>query len=146
MSTPGVTPLEQLHEFARRGNLGGAVEVLGARGAALVNERGSMGYTALLWAANAGHLEVVRQLVFEKADVSAAADNGDTALHLASARNHHKIAQFLVQSGADISAENGEGETPLKLAHSDEMRDAIGNVRAANLVQVEAEDEDSEDE
>jgi ankyrin repeat protein len=146
MATPAVTPLEQLHEFARRGNLGGVVEIVGAKGAGLVQEKGSMGYTALLWAANAGHLEVVRQLVFEKADVNAAADNGDTALHLCASRDHKQIAKFLVQSGAASGAENDAGETPIQLARSEEMRDALTDVTAANLVQVEQDEDDSDEE
>jgi ankyrin repeat protein len=61
------------------------------------------GDTALMWAAVAGHVDVVRLLIEAGADVRAVDDEGVTALHLARANGHTEVAAALLAAGADPS-------------------------------------------
>jgi ankyrin repeat protein len=61
------------------------------------------GDTALMWAAVAGHADVVRLLIEAGADVRAVDDEGVTALHLARANGHTEVAAALLAAGADPS-------------------------------------------
>lgn len=58
------------------------------------------GDTALMWAAVAGHVDVVRLLIEAGADVRAVDDEGVTALHLARANGHTEVAAALLAAGA----------------------------------------------
>lgn len=59
------------------------------------------GDTALMWAAVAGHVDVVRLLIEAGADVRAVDDEGVTALHLARAKGHTEVAAALLAAGAN---------------------------------------------
>lgn len=59
------------------------------------------GDTALMWAAVAGHADVVRLLIEAGADVRAVDDEGVTALHLARANGHTEVAAALLAAGAN---------------------------------------------
>ena len=59
------------------------------------------GDTALMWAAVAGHADVVRLLIEAGADVRAVDDEGVTALHLARAKGHTEVANALLAAGAN---------------------------------------------
>jgi ankyrin repeat protein len=61
------------------------------------------GDTALMWAAVAGHVDVVRLLIEAGADVRMVDDEGVTALHLARANGHTEVAAALLAAGADPS-------------------------------------------
>lgn len=62
------------------------------------------GDTALMWAAAAGHVDVVRLLIEAGADVRAVDNEGVTALHLARANGHAEVAAALIAAGADPNA------------------------------------------
>lgn len=62
------------------------------------------GDTALMWAAAAGHVDVVRLLIEGGADVRAVDNEGVTALHLARANGHAEVAAALIAAGADPNA------------------------------------------
>jgi ankyrin repeat protein len=59
------------------------------------------GDTALMWAAVAGHVDVVRLLIEAGADVRAVDDEGVTALQLARANGHTEVAAALLAAGAN---------------------------------------------
>ncbi len=72
------------------------------RNRAAVNAREQRyGDTALMWAAVAGHVDVVRLLIEAGADVRAVDDEGVTALHLARAKGHTEVAAALLAAGAN---------------------------------------------
>lgn len=104
--------LELFHDACRRGNLANAYDVFTQR-FAILNEAGSLGYTALHWAASAGHIDVAKMLLQEKASVDAVSSEGETPLHLASAKGHAAIATLLADAGADTGVKNKAGQTPL---------------------------------
>jgi ankyrin repeat protein len=53
------------------------------------------GITPLMWAADRGHIDVVRALLAAGADATAEDDQGDTALDYATSCAHDDIAQLL---------------------------------------------------
>lgn len=81
-----------------------------------VNTRDEDEYTPLHRAAYSGHLEVVRELIAQGADVHAVTVDGWTPLHSACKWNNTRVASFLLQHGADINAQTKGLLTPLHLA------------------------------
>ena len=71
-------------------------------------------YTALMYAAQDGHVEVARLLLERAADPNlATTDDGVTALILAADEGRLEIVQLLVSFGADLSAgQSAAGSTP----------------------------------
>jgi ankyrin repeat protein len=76
------------------------------------------GWTALHFASQCGHLEVVRYLVQDgKADVEVKIFDRFNALHLASLNGHLKVVQYLLQDGkANLMAKARNGWTVLDVA------------------------------
>lgn len=81
-----------------------------------IESKGYKGWTALMWAAGADDLEVVKYLVEHGADVNAKDNDGKTALMKASKNGYLEIVEYLVEHGADVNAKDNDGETALKLA------------------------------
>jgi len=80
-----------------------------------VMEVESGGFTALLFAARAGHLEVARRLIAAGAPVNDAAADGTSALVIAAHSGHTETALALLEAGADPNAA-GSGYTALHIA------------------------------
>ncbi|XP_065908972.1 ankyrin repeat domain-containing protein 39-like [Dysidea avara] len=76
------------------------------------------GDTALHYASDRGHLEVVNTLLSSGANILATNYYGWTALHCASDRGHLEVVNTLLSSGANILATDNYqgGDTPLHLA------------------------------
>jgi hypothetical protein len=83
-----------------------------------VNARDSEGYTALMRAAQKGHIEIVERLLRrqEGTDVDVQDFEGFTALMRAIERGYLDIVPKLLQAGADACIENKAGLTALDLA------------------------------
>ncbi len=75
------------------------------------------GYTALMWASAAGHLEMVRFLLESGAQVDSRAADGTTALILASGNGALEIVKLLLSRGANPAAAR-QGLTARQLAVS----------------------------
>jgi ankyrin repeat protein len=74
----------------------------------------SDGYTALMIAAEKGHLDAVKVLLANKADVKAKSIAGWTALHVAAQNGHEAVVKSLLIKKPDINAKAGaNGPTPL---------------------------------
>ncbi|KAF5300066.1 hypothetical protein FQA39_LY11258 [Lamprigera yunnana] len=72
--------------------------------------------TPLMEAAQEGHLELVKYLLENNANVRAQTQTGDTALTYACENGHTDVADLLLQFGADLEHESEGGRTPLMKA------------------------------
>ena len=85
----------------------------------------SGGLTVLSWAAGFGHLEVVKYLVGQGADVNATRDNGRPVLHSAAISGDLAVVQYLVEQGADVTATDNDGYTVLDVAEGRDHTDIV---------------------
>ena len=72
--------------------------------------------TALHFAAEEGHKEIVELLINHNADLNKKTSNGCAALHFAAEEDHKEIAELLIAKGADVNAKDEEGGTALDWA------------------------------
>ncbi|KAM9953254.1 hypothetical protein ACTFIR_008317 [Dictyostelium discoideum] len=97
-----------------------------------------LGNTALHYASNAGHTEVVEALVNAGANINIKNKHGDTPLHKAAGRNRLETVKFLVKSKANVEIENVDKERPCDITNNQDIKNEL-------LPVVEYEDDDDED-
>ena len=79
-----------------------------------INESDDHGRTALTWASQFSHDEVVQILLDNGADVNAQGGEYGDALQAASSGGHEKVVKLLLDKGADLEAKDKyDGATPL---------------------------------
>jgi len=81
-----------------------------------VDQRDRDGATALIRAAEAGDLKLIRTLLEDGADINAADKNGWTALMKAVKNHHLKTTADLITAGAHVHAETRNGWNALSIA------------------------------
>ena len=102
-----------LNEAVQKGNLKGVASVIN-RDKNKVYTRNPDGSTLLHLAVFNDHIDIVKYLVSQGADVDAQDSEGDTPLHLAASSGLFEIAKYLVSKGADVNVKNRSfQETPL---------------------------------
>ena len=78
---------------------------------------GGTGHTPLIYAARAGHVDIVRYLLSKGANVNRKTTGMQaTALHRAAGQGNVEIVKLLLEYGADPCAQDCDGETPLHKA------------------------------
>jgi hypothetical protein len=75
--------------------------------------------TALHFAAEEGHKEIVELLITHNADLNKKTSNGWAALHFAAEEGHKEVAELLIAKGADMNANSDDDGTPLDRAVSE---------------------------
>eukprot|EP00038_Savillea_parva_P010623 m.191560 g.191560 ORF g.191560 m.191560 type:complete len:736 (-) comp18387_c0_seq1:22-2229(-) len=81
-----------------------------------LEKRTATGMTAVCLAATNGHMDVLRYLIDQGADVNVRCPDGCTPLHLAILEEQVEVVKYLLEHGADRTAETPEGETPMDWA------------------------------
>ena len=70
-----------------------------------MNAKSNYGFTALIWAAINGHLDVVKALIEARAIVNAKDNQGRTALDLAKQNHKNDVVELLMQHERNIGVE-----------------------------------------
>lgn len=83
-----------------------------------LDSKDNAGMTALCYAAQLGHVELLNALLTAGADINATDKQGDTALHYAARRGELAGISALIEHGASVKLVNARGETPLIVAAS----------------------------
>ena len=118
-----------LLEAAERGDRTAALRLL-AQGAD-PNVPGPDGTTAVMWAAAADDVELVRALIKAGAKVTPKNQFGTSALTEAAIIGSAPVIEALLQAGADPNSRNPEGETPLMAVARSGRVDAARRLLAA---------------
>uniref|UniRef100_A0A0G4HTT4 ACB domain-containing protein n=1 Tax=Chromera velia CCMP2878 TaxID=1169474 RepID=A0A0G4HTT4_9ALVE len=111
--------------FCRLASEGSIIEIAASlkKRPDLARQKDRDGMTALHWAADRGHEDIVKLLLTCSPDVNCQDQNGDTALHLAVVSGQNHVVSQLLQNGANSSLANGDEETPEDLAETSELRE-----------------------
>ncbi|XP_010636412.1 ankyrin repeat domain-containing protein 23 isoform X2 [Fukomys damarensis] len=72
-----------------------------------------LGRTPVFWACQGGHLDILKQLLNQGAQVNAQDKIWSTPLHVAVRTGHSDCLEHLVECGAHIDAQDKEGDTAL---------------------------------
>lgn len=105
----------QMIEAAKNGETETVIQLIREKGVQL-NTRNNNGVTALIFAANNGHYNLVKELLDVGASIEDKSNNGMTSLNWACKWGHFDVAALLVARGADIATSDIEGMTPLMWA------------------------------
>lgn len=81
-----------------------------------INRTNFCGFTALHLAAQNGHNQSLRELLYAGCDTSIHNDYGDTALHTACRYGHAGVVRILISAKCDIDSFNMNHDTPLHIA------------------------------
>lgn len=107
------------------GDKAAVTKFLNKYGASVVNEKNSMGRTALMKTAMYGHPDIAELLLEKGADVHATDDDSRTALTWAAGRGRKNMVEFLLQNGAVLDHKDNEGKTVLISAARHSDRDMV---------------------
>lgn len=108
-----------------------------ARGAN-VNAQDTDGWTALLFASSAGHLEQVQKLLASGADPSISSKKGETPLVGAVVSGNPAIVRALLSAGASASAKMPNGRTAIDVAVDRKLDTIVRMLRVSAAVEAAA--------
>jgi len=104
-----------IHNAARAGDLAKVIALL-ETDPNLATLKDPSSKTALHWAAQSGHSEVVKSLLNKGAQIDAADSRNTTPLHFAADGGHLDTMRQLMERGASLQAKDADGDTPLHYA------------------------------
>ncbi|KAB5592138.1 26S proteasome non-ATPase regulatory subunit [Ceratobasidium theobromae] len=105
----------------------------------LLNAKDADERTALHWAASAGAIEIVQDLISHKSAIDPKDNSGWTPLMIAGNAGHGDIVQELLGAGANVNATNDKGLTPLHYAASKGRVD-VGKLLITRGADINAKD------
>ncbi|CAG8538725.1 962_t:CDS:2 [Paraglomus occultum] len=79
------------------------------------------GQTALILACKEGHIEIIKFLLGNGANINQTDHDGNTALHYAAAWDRFQVVKFLIESGIHYNVKNAAGWTALDYSFSREL-------------------------
>jgi ankyrin repeat protein/cell division protein FtsB len=106
----------QLHHCAENGLTTSVKRLLSIRNINVNVKDNWDGYTPLHWAVETGHVEIIRLLLQNGADVNAKSNVGHTPLHCSAWNGHVDILHLLVENGANLEVQNIDGNRALHFA------------------------------
>jgi TonB family protein len=121
---------QSLRDWAQAGEAQSVRNLL-AEGAPDLDAADGTGWTALMYAVEDGHDEIVEMLLQAGASPNLQNQAGETALHLAARRGRTASARLLLRAGADFGLRDSEGRTPLYRAIERRRADIIEMLQAA---------------
>ncbi len=113
---PGVAAMLQAASGANIDALRAALKAGGDANARQIQSGPEEGMTALMYAARAGQIAIVKALIDEHATVNAQAKDGRTALMYAAMSDEPAAARVLIEAQANVDARDEQGVTALMLA------------------------------
>ena len=105
----------EIHDAALKGDLAKVKELL-AKDPALVNTKGRNEKAPLHWAAQGGHLEVVKYLIAKGGIVNELNIQKETPLVYAAEGGHLKVAEALIAKGANVNLKTTLDAAPINYA------------------------------
>lgn len=121
----GPDGMTSLHIAAKLGNLDAAQLIVDSYRASrnianflgFIDAQDEGGWTAMVWAAELGHTDIVSLLINHGADANICDNDNNTVLHWSTLHNDGlETITVLLQAGANCNVQNVEGDTPLHIA------------------------------
>lgn len=100
-------------------------DILIEKGEDINTQLTGIGYTALMFAAKKGKLELVNYLISKGAMVNLRAGNGRTALMFAARHGYKNVVEALLSNGADVTEMDKAGQTAKMLAEKKGHEDIV---------------------
>jgi ankyrin repeat protein len=121
---------QEILEVAKNGDLE-KLKTLVEKDNELLKIKDGAGRTALHFAANSGHLDLVKYLLAKGVDINLKSNANTTPLHFAAFSGHLDIVKWLVENHAELEIKNNQMATPLYFAamkgHSDVLKYLVEN-------------------
>jgi ankyrin repeat protein len=112
---PAISVDAPFHEAAKNGNID-QVKALIKEGKVVIDARGENNNTALQYAAEYGHAEIVIALIDAGANIKLFNADDKTPLHLATENGHAETVEVLLKNGAPVDLVSNDCDTALQLA------------------------------
>lgn len=116
-------------------------DMLILRGICSVNDVKQDGATPLFIAAQEGHADLTRRLIFHGADLNLPDEDGISPLYIASYQGQLEIVNILLASGADPNKLGKDHTSPIYIAAQEGYADIV-NALASNGANVNSADQD----
>ncbi|XP_037401763.1 histone-lysine N-methyltransferase EHMT1 isoform X2 [Pygocentrus nattereri] len=113
-----------LHLAAKNGHLS-IVEHLLSTGLVDINCQDDGGWTAMIWATEYKHIEIVKQLLSKGADPNIRDKEENICLHWAAFSGSVDITQILLDAKCDLNTVNIHGDSPLHIASRENRLECV---------------------